>query len=93
MAMTSDNLHEYPVIEGNTVHDPDDLNRIKHVIQTAREDTEIFPHLNNYNPRTQSWDAGVGDLLKDDDKRTALREQILRFFAAYPVYPRAFARF
>ena len=87
MAMTGDNLHEYPVVEGNTVHDPDSMNRVKNVIQAAREDTEVIPHLNNYNPRTQSWDAGVGDVLKDEGKRAALREQILRFFAAYPIYP------
>ena len=57
------------------------------MIQAAREDTEVFPHLNNYNPRTQTWDAGVGDVLKDEGKRAALRDQILRFFTAYPVYP------
>ena len=54
MAMSGDNLREYPVVEGNTVHDPDDMNRIKRVIQAAKEDTEIFPHLNNYNPHTQA---------------------------------------
>ncbi len=58
--MSSDNHHEYPVIEGNAVHDPDDLNRIKRVIQAAKEDTEIFPHLNNFNPHTQSWDPAIG---------------------------------
>ena len=47
---------------------------------------KIFPHLNNYSPRTQSWDSGVGEVLKDDGKRAALRGQILRFFAAYPNY-------
>ena len=86
MAMTGDNLHEYPVIEGNVVHDPDDLGRVKHVIQAAREDTEIFPHLNNYNPHTQSWDSDVGTVLEDDAKRASLHNQILRFFASYPVY-------
>ena len=87
MAMTGDNLHEYPVVDGDTVHDPDDMNRVKHVIQAAKEDTEIIPHLNNYNPRTQSWDSDMGDVLKDEGKRAALREQILRFFTAYPAYP------
>ena len=87
MAMTGDNLHEYQVVNGRTVRDPDDGNRIKRVIQAAKEDTEIIPHLNNYNPRNQSWDAGVGELLKDDDKRDALRQQIIRFFTAYPNYP------
>lgn len=87
MAMSGDNLHEYQVVDGDTIHDPDDMNRVKHVVQAAREDTEIIPHLNNYNPHTQTWDAGVGDVLKDDDKSAALRQQIMRFFAAYPVYP------
>jgi cellulose synthase/poly-beta-1,6-N-acetylglucosamine synthase-like glycosyltransferase/peptidoglycan/xylan/chitin deacetylase (PgdA/CDA1 family)/spore germination protein YaaH len=87
MAMTGDNLHEYPVVDGNTVRDPDDMNRVKHVIQMAKQDTEIIPHLNNYNPRTQSWDSDMGDVLKDEDKRTALRDEILRFFTAYPNYP------
>ena len=73
MIMNSDNLREYPVVDGATVHDPDDLNKVKHVIQAAKEDTEIFPALNNYNPHTQSWDTGVGDVLKDPDKRAALR--------------------
>ena len=87
MAMTGDNLHEYPVVDGNTVHDPDSMSKVKHVIQSAHEDTEVFPHLNNFNPRTQTWDAGVGPILQDGEKREALRQQILRFFAAYPGYP------
>jgi cellulose synthase/poly-beta-1,6-N-acetylglucosamine synthase-like glycosyltransferase/peptidoglycan/xylan/chitin deacetylase (PgdA/CDA1 family)/spore germination protein YaaH len=87
MAMTGDNLHEYSVVDGNTVHDPDDQSKIKKWIQASAEDTQVFPHLNNYNPRTQSWDDGVGDVLKDPNKRTVLRNQILRFFQAYPNYP------
>jgi cellulose synthase/poly-beta-1,6-N-acetylglucosamine synthase-like glycosyltransferase/peptidoglycan/xylan/chitin deacetylase (PgdA/CDA1 family)/spore germination protein YaaH len=86
-AMSSDNtLREYPVIDGTTVHDPDDLNKIKRVIQATKEDTEIFPHLNNYNSRTGLWDPDIGKILADDDKSAHLREQILRFFVAYPVY-------
>jgi cellulose synthase/poly-beta-1,6-N-acetylglucosamine synthase-like glycosyltransferase/peptidoglycan/xylan/chitin deacetylase (PgdA/CDA1 family)/spore germination protein YaaH len=86
MAMSSDNIHEYSVIDGGVVHDPDDINKVKGEIQKQKLDTEIFPHLNNYNPHTQSWDAGVGDVLKDDGKRAALRAQIVRFFTALPVY-------
>src|ERR1700691_2041765 len=46
LAVNNDSHREYPVIDGATVHDPDDLNRIKRVIQAAKEDTEILPHLN-----------------------------------------------
>ncbi len=86
MAMSSDNIREYPVVDGATVHDPDELNKVKRVIQATREETEIFPHLNNYNSHTQGWDAAVGTLLADVNKRAALRGQIMRFLIAFPAY-------
>jgi cellulose synthase/poly-beta-1,6-N-acetylglucosamine synthase-like glycosyltransferase/peptidoglycan/xylan/chitin deacetylase (PgdA/CDA1 family)/spore germination protein YaaH len=86
MAMSSDNIREYPVVEGATVHDPDELNKVKRVIQAAREETEIFPHLNNYNVHKQGWDAEVGGMLGDGNKRAALRVQIIRFLSAMPAY-------
>ena len=87
LSMSSQNtMQEYRVIEGNTVHDPDDLGKIKHVIQDTREGTEIFPHLNNFNPHTQVWDPGIGDVLADDRKRGLLEDQILQFFGAMPAY-------
>jgi cellulose synthase/poly-beta-1,6-N-acetylglucosamine synthase-like glycosyltransferase/peptidoglycan/xylan/chitin deacetylase (PgdA/CDA1 family)/spore germination protein YaaH len=82
LAMTSDN-REYPVVDGATVHDPDELNKIKRVIQAAREDTQIFPHLTSYNPHTQSFDSSIGSVLTDVDKRAALRRQIVRFLTAF----------
>jgi cellulose synthase/poly-beta-1,6-N-acetylglucosamine synthase-like glycosyltransferase/peptidoglycan/xylan/chitin deacetylase (PgdA/CDA1 family)/spore germination protein YaaH len=86
LAIQNDSHREYPVVDGANIHDPDDLNRIKRVIQAAKEDTEIFPHLNNFNANTQSWDGNVGELLKDPNKRAALRQQLMRFFSAYPAY-------
>ncbi len=76
----------FSLISGQAVHDPDDLGRIKRAIADAREDTEVFPHLNNYNSSTAVWDAGVGNLLADDDNRRALRQQIVQFLTAYPAY-------
>jgi cellulose synthase/poly-beta-1,6-N-acetylglucosamine synthase-like glycosyltransferase/peptidoglycan/xylan/chitin deacetylase (PgdA/CDA1 family)/spore germination protein YaaH len=86
LGINGDSHREYPIIDGATVHDPDEMDRIKLVIQNAREDTEIFPHLNNFNANTQSWDASYGDVLKDPGKRAALRQQIVRFFSAFPIY-------
>jgi cellulose synthase/poly-beta-1,6-N-acetylglucosamine synthase-like glycosyltransferase/spore germination protein YaaH/peptidoglycan/xylan/chitin deacetylase (PgdA/CDA1 family) len=86
LSIHNDSHREYPIVDGSTVHDPDEDNRIKRVIQAAKEDTEIFPHLNNYNPGTQNWEASYGDVLKNPANRTALRRQILRFFDSYPVY-------
>jgi cellulose synthase/poly-beta-1,6-N-acetylglucosamine synthase-like glycosyltransferase/peptidoglycan/xylan/chitin deacetylase (PgdA/CDA1 family)/spore germination protein YaaH len=81
------NTHrDFAIVDAAGVHDPDDGDRVKHVIQAAKEDTEIFPHLNNYNTATQSWDTGFGDVLADPAKRAALRGQIVRFFTAFPAY-------
>ena len=86
MAMSGDNIREYPVVDRGAVHAPDDADRIRRVILAAKEDTEIFPQLNNYNPHTQDWDAAVGDLLKDPHNRDDLRQQIVRFLTAFPLY-------
>jgi cellulose synthase/poly-beta-1,6-N-acetylglucosamine synthase-like glycosyltransferase/peptidoglycan/xylan/chitin deacetylase (PgdA/CDA1 family)/spore germination protein YaaH len=82
MGTTSDN-HEYAVVEGASVRDPDEGNKIKRVIQAAKEDTEIFPHLTSYNAHTQSFDSSIGSVLIDVDKRTALRQQIIRLLTAF----------
>lgn len=86
MMMSSDNLSQYPVIQGNVIHDPDSLNKVKRVVLGASPGTDIFPHLNNFNPHTQDWDEGVGAVLQDPAKSAALRSQIMRFLLAYPVY-------
>ena len=86
LGINNDTHREYPIVNGSSVHDPDELDKVKRVIQEGKEDTEIFPHLNNFNPGTQQWESDLGDVLKDPDKRAALRLQILRFFIAYPVY-------
>jgi spore germination protein YaaH len=86
MATSGDHLHEYPIVDGATVHDPDDANRVKRVIEATRDDIEVFPHLNNYNSISQRWDPAVAGVLADVSKRVALRQQIVRFFAAFPAY-------
>jgi len=82
MGSTTDN-HEYSIVDGQTVHDPDEDNRIKHVIQAAREDTEIYPHLTSYNPHTQTFDSDIGSVILDPAKRAVLRQQIVRFLTAF----------
>jgi cellulose synthase/poly-beta-1,6-N-acetylglucosamine synthase-like glycosyltransferase/peptidoglycan/xylan/chitin deacetylase (PgdA/CDA1 family)/spore germination protein YaaH len=86
LAINNDTHREYPVIDGATVHDPDEANKVKRLIQASKEDTEIFPHLNNYNPSTQSWDPAIARVLNDGYKSAVLRQQILRFFIAFPAY-------
>jgi cellulose synthase/poly-beta-1,6-N-acetylglucosamine synthase-like glycosyltransferase/peptidoglycan/xylan/chitin deacetylase (PgdA/CDA1 family)/spore germination protein YaaH len=86
LATNPDSHRDYKVIDGTTVRDPDEMDRVKRVIQAAKEDTEIFPHLNNYDPVSQNWDPGVGAILADPVKSVALRQQIIRFLTAFPNY-------
>ena len=65
---------------------PSSFNKIKRVIQAAREDTEVFPHLNNFNLHNQSFDPKMGEVLKDSGKRLEIRQQLQRLFTAYPAY-------
>jgi peptidoglycan-N-acetylglucosamine deacetylase len=83
LGLDNDSHREYGVVQGRSVHDPDEMNRVKRVIQAAHEDTEVFPHLNNYNSATQVWDPAVGSMLKDPAKRIALRQQIVSFLTAF----------
>jgi cellulose synthase/poly-beta-1,6-N-acetylglucosamine synthase-like glycosyltransferase/peptidoglycan/xylan/chitin deacetylase (PgdA/CDA1 family)/spore germination protein YaaH len=79
---------DFAIVDASGVHDPDDGDKVKHVIQAAKEDTDVYPHLNNYNGTgaTPGWDAGMGALLEDPGKRAALRQQLVRFFTSYPFY-------
>ena len=86
MAMSADNLREYPVIDGGMVHDPDAQNKVKRVVLAPPVDTEIFPNLNNFDPHTQTWDEDMGAVLQDPQKAAGLRGQIMRFLLAYPLY-------
>ena len=86
MAMSSDNLSEYSVLEDSAVRDPDIQNKVKNVVQHAHVDTEIYPQTGNYNPHTLSWDKGAGSVFKDAAKSAKLHEQLIRLVEAYPVY-------
>ncbi|MGC9158321.1 MAG: glycosyltransferase [Terracidiphilus sp.] len=86
MGIDQDSHREYPIVNGTAVLDPDGYNKVKRVIQEAKEDTEIFPVLNNFNPNTQDWDTGVGAMLANSGQRAALVGQIVRFLAAFHSY-------
>ncbi|HEY2471266.1 MAG TPA: glycosyltransferase [Terracidiphilus sp.] len=83
---TNQDGFEFPIFQGGAVHDPDGDNKVKRVIQQSHEDTEVFPHFNNVNFHTGSFDPTTGDLLKDPAKRMVLRQELQHFFTAFPSY-------
>jgi cellulose synthase/poly-beta-1,6-N-acetylglucosamine synthase-like glycosyltransferase/peptidoglycan/xylan/chitin deacetylase (PgdA/CDA1 family)/spore germination protein YaaH len=83
---TTQDGFEFPIFDGGVVHDPDGYNKVKGVIQQNHEDTEIFPHFNNVNSHTGTFDPATGDLLMDPAKRAILRQELQHFFTAFPGY-------
>ena len=83
MGIDNDSHRTYPIVDRGTVHDPDDLGRVKRVIAQAKEDTEVFPHLDNFDSATGKWDANFGQVLASEEQRTALCEEIVQFLTAF----------
>ncbi len=79
--------HFYNVVDSAGVHGIDPENIVDHVISTAKEDTEIFPMLNDYNTVTNQWNGElVGKILKDPVARHRLHVDIDKLLSANPKY-------
>jgi cellulose synthase/poly-beta-1,6-N-acetylglucosamine synthase-like glycosyltransferase/peptidoglycan/xylan/chitin deacetylase (PgdA/CDA1 family)/spore germination protein YaaH len=80
-------VHLYSVVDKAGVHGVDPENRVAHVIAAAKEDTEIFPMLNDYNLQTQAWNGDlVGRMLGAAAARERLHTDIDKFLFANPKY-------
>jgi cellulose synthase/poly-beta-1,6-N-acetylglucosamine synthase-like glycosyltransferase/peptidoglycan/xylan/chitin deacetylase (PgdA/CDA1 family)/spore germination protein YaaH len=76
----------FAVVDSAGVHGVDRENKIQRAIQAAREDTEIFPMVNNYNPTDQAFEDNVGAFLLSPNARAAFQRQIDQFLAANTLY-------
>jgi len=76
----------FAVVDGAGVHGVDRENKIRRTIQAAKEDTEIFPMVNNYSPSTQQFEDNVSSFLLNQDSRNAFLRQIDQFLAANTLY-------
>ena len=77
----------YDVVDQNGVHGIDPQNRVHHVIEAAKESTEIFPMLNDYDTVSGTWNGDViGRMLEDRQAREALHHQLDKFLYASPSY-------
>ncbi|WP_114207958.1 glycosyltransferase [Acidisarcina polymorpha] len=79
-------VHIYDVVDAAGVHGIDPENKVHRVIESTKEDTEIFPMVNDYNLVTDKWGENVGTLLKNPQAVEHLREQINTFLAGSPSY-------
>ena len=78
----------YNVVDkAGVVHGVDPQNRVQRVLAAAKEDTEVFPMLNDYNPADSQWHGDtIGKVLKDPVARENLHQQIDKFLYANPNY-------
>jgi cellulose synthase/poly-beta-1,6-N-acetylglucosamine synthase-like glycosyltransferase/peptidoglycan/xylan/chitin deacetylase (PgdA/CDA1 family)/spore germination protein YaaH len=84
-AYTADNI-AFKVVDSAGVHGVDRENKIVHTITAAKEDTEIFPMVNNYSPTDQVFEPSVEQFLLDPNARANFIHQIDQFLAANTRY-------
>src|SRR5271170_5500527 len=79
-------VHIYDVVDGAGVHNIDPENKVRRVIDAAKEDTEVFPMVNDYDVLTDQWGETIGALMKNPQATETLRRQINAFLAGSPNY-------
>jgi cellulose synthase/poly-beta-1,6-N-acetylglucosamine synthase-like glycosyltransferase/peptidoglycan/xylan/chitin deacetylase (PgdA/CDA1 family)/spore germination protein YaaH len=76
----------FAVVDAAGVHGVDHERRVARTIAAAREDTEIFPLVNNYDPVKGVFQPSISDFLLNAASRAHFVQQIDQFLAANPSY-------
>jgi cellulose synthase/poly-beta-1,6-N-acetylglucosamine synthase-like glycosyltransferase/peptidoglycan/xylan/chitin deacetylase (PgdA/CDA1 family)/spore germination protein YaaH len=84
-AYTSDNI-PFAVVDSSGVHGVDRENKIVRTITAAKEDTEIFPMVNNFSPTDGVFEPSVEQFLLSAPARANFVQQVDRFLAANTRY-------
>ena len=85
ISYTADNV-AFNVVDDNGVHGVDHENKVARAIAAAKEDTEIFPMVNNYNALTGTFDPSVGSFLSNQSARQNFIDQLDSFLSANSLY-------
>ena len=75
----------FAVVDSTGVHGVDRENKIAHTIQAAKEDTEIFPMVNNYDPTNGNF-SDIGAFLGNAAAQATFVHQLDAFLAANTLY-------
>src|SRR5580704_4807095 len=76
----------YALIDHGVVHQVDREAKVARTVAASHVNLDIFPLVNNYDPRKGDWVSGIGSFLSDEAKRTSFIQQIHTFLAANPSY-------
>ncbi len=84
-AYAADNT-PYPVIDHGTVHQVDRENKVARTVAANHVNLDIFPLVNNYDPKRGLWVTEIGDFLSNPAARASFVQQVNTFLAASPSY-------
>ena len=85
ISYTADNV-PFSVVDAAGVHGVDQQNKVVRVITAAKEDTEIFPMVNNFDPAKGVFDLSVDAFLSSPVARTSFIHQVDSFLSANTRY-------
>jgi cellulose synthase/poly-beta-1,6-N-acetylglucosamine synthase-like glycosyltransferase/peptidoglycan/xylan/chitin deacetylase (PgdA/CDA1 family)/spore germination protein YaaH len=76
----------YPLIDHGTVHQVDRESKVARTVAASHVNLDIFPLVNNYDPRKGMWVPEIGSFLSNAALRSSFVQQIDTFLAANPSY-------
>ncbi|HZL25387.1 MAG TPA: glycosyltransferase [Acidobacteriaceae bacterium] len=76
----------FAVVDNAGIHGVDHQNKVVRAITAAKEDTEIFPIVNNFNPVEGVFEPSIGTFLSDPDARNNFIHQVDTFLTANTRY-------
>ena len=76
----------YAVVDGATVRQVDREAKVARTVTASHVNLDIFPLVNNYDPKKSLWAPEVGGFLSSEAARTTFVQQIHTFLAANPTY-------
>jgi len=84
-AFTPDN-RPYAIVDRTGVHQVDRESKVARTVAANHVNLDIFPLVNNYDPRKGLWLPQVGDFLSSEQSRATFIRQTDTFLAANPAY-------
>jgi cellulose synthase/poly-beta-1,6-N-acetylglucosamine synthase-like glycosyltransferase/peptidoglycan/xylan/chitin deacetylase (PgdA/CDA1 family)/spore germination protein YaaH len=76
----------YAVVDHGAVRQVDREAKVARTVAATHVNLDIFPQLDNYDPRRGVWVPEIGAFLSDDAARARLIQQVHAFLAANPSY-------
>ena len=76
----------YPLIDHGTVHQVDRESKVAKTVAASHVNLDIFPLVNNYDPRKGMSIPEIGNFLSDAGLRRSFVQQVDMFLAANPSY-------